>query len=254
MKELNGYQLSRAWFDFCFENQDKVNPTHTAMYLWFIELNNRMGWVEKFASPASQTMAATGVKSYNTYKKIFNDLVGWGFVIEVKKSENQYQACIIALSKFDKSLDKSLDKSVMNHLTNQSEITRQITDSINKPRNNKQLNQETINKKGSAIADVPKEKKVFDFSFIHPEFKEIYMEWLDYRKSIKKSFATQKTLEANYSKLIGLSHHDLELAKGIIENSIANQYTGLFSIKNINYGNNKSNHKPTPSSGGFGKL
>jgi len=111
MAKENGYYYQKIWFDFAFENPDLISPGHTAMYLWFVELNNRMGWSEKFASPASQTMAAIGLKSYNTYKKIFTELVELEFISLITESKNQYTACIIALSKFDKALDMALDET-----------------------------------------------------------------------------------------------------------------------------------------------
>ena len=119
MAENNGYQYSIAWFDFSFANQGKVSPTHTALFMWFIELNNRMGWADNFASPASSAMSAIGVKSYASYKKAFDDLVNFGFIKVVVASKNQYQACIIALSKNNKALNKAnskaLDKAIANH-------------------------------------------------------------------------------------------------------------------------------------------
>ncbi|KGE14584.1 hypothetical protein [Sphingobacterium deserti] len=136
----NGYALSRAWFNFCFENNHLVNPNHSAMFMWFVELNNRMGWAYSFASPASQTMAALGMKSYNTYKKTFDDLVTWGFVNVVQASKNQWTASIIALSKNDKAHTKALDKALTMHEQKQSESMEQSTvestDSIIKPINN----------------------------------------------------------------------------------------------------------------------
>ena len=116
----NGYQYSRAWFDFAFANQGMVSPTHTALYMWFIELNNRMGWADNFASPASSAMSAIGVKSYASYKKAFDDLVNFGFVKIIVASKNQYQACVIALSKNNKAVNKAnnkaLDKAIANHV------------------------------------------------------------------------------------------------------------------------------------------
>lgn len=142
---LNGYSLSRDWFNFSFENPELVNTNHTAMFLWLIELNNRMGWAKKFSSPASQTMNAIGIKSYNTYKKTFNDLVQFGFVKVIQESKNQYTACIIALSSYDKALDKALDKAITMHVTKQHESTGESSDSIIKQINNKTKNQKPIN-------------------------------------------------------------------------------------------------------------
>lgn len=109
---MNGYSYSRAWFNFVFENPEKVSGNHTAMYLWYVELNNRFGWVEKFIAPSYQTMAATGIKSYNTYRKIFNDLTDWGWIIPISIGKNQNSSTIVALSKINKATNKALDKAV----------------------------------------------------------------------------------------------------------------------------------------------
>ena len=56
LKELTGYDLSRAWFDFCFENPDKICPNHTALYFFAIEHCNRLGWKKKFGLPTTMAM------------------------------------------------------------------------------------------------------------------------------------------------------------------------------------------------------
>jgi hypothetical protein len=133
--EINGYALSRIWFDFCFENPEKIKPNHTALYFFAIEHCNRLGWKQKFGFPTTMVMEAIGIKSYNTYVNTLQDLVDFGFIKMIERSKNQYSANIIALSKFDKALDKALDKAFIKHDTKQSESI----DSINK-----QLTKETI--------------------------------------------------------------------------------------------------------------
>ena len=44
---MTGYELSRKWFDFAFEKKE-AKTQHTALYLWIIELNNRLGWKVEF--------------------------------------------------------------------------------------------------------------------------------------------------------------------------------------------------------------
>lgn len=122
---MNSYELSRSWFDFCFENPEKIKPSHTAVYFFAIEHCNRLGWKDKFGFPTSMVMEAVGIKSYNTYTKTLNDLVSFGFIKMVEKSKNQYSANIIALSKFDKAQYKALDKALVKHSTKQSESTVQ---------------------------------------------------------------------------------------------------------------------------------
>jgi len=135
---MNGYELSRIWFDWCFENPEKISPNHSAVYFFAIEHCNRLGWRKKFGFPTEMVKDAVGIKSYNTYIKTLNDLVEWGFIEMIERSKNQYSANIVALSKFDKALDKALDKAIVKHVLKQSESI----DSIDKPLT---INKETIN-------------------------------------------------------------------------------------------------------------
>lgn len=107
----NGYKLSRRWFDFAFENQDKVSPTHAALWFWIIELKNRLGWMDKFGLPTTYSMSAIGVKNYKTFKKVLNDLVLWKFIRIVTKSRNQHQATVIALVKNTKASPKQVQST-----------------------------------------------------------------------------------------------------------------------------------------------
>jgi len=132
-KQFNGYDLSRKWFDFSFENPDLITPTHAAVYFFAIEHCNRLGWKKKFGLPTTMAMEALGIKSYNTYKKVLLDLVKFGFISVIEYSKNQYSSNIVALSNFDKALDKALDKAMIKHCTKQSESTVQSIDSIDKP-------------------------------------------------------------------------------------------------------------------------
>ena len=70
-KAINGYNLSRDWFDFCFENPEKIAPAHTAVYFFVIEHCNRLGWKPKFGLPTMMTMEAIGIKNYRTFAKAF---------------------------------------------------------------------------------------------------------------------------------------------------------------------------------------
>jgi hypothetical protein len=132
---MNSYELSRNWFDWTFENPERINPNHTALYFFIIEHCNRLGWKEKFGLPTTMAKEAIGIRSYNTYINTLNDLVEFGFIKLIEKSKNQYSSNIVALSNFNKAPDKALDKALVKHGTKQGESIY----SINK--------QETINNK-----------------------------------------------------------------------------------------------------------
>ena len=122
--ELNSYQLSRTFFDWCFENPEKISPTHIAMYFFIIEHCNRLGWKEKFGLPTVMVKDAIGIRNFRTYANTLNDLVEWGFIIMVEKSKNQYSSNIIAIAKNAKAHTiaptKALDKAMQKQLQKQS--------------------------------------------------------------------------------------------------------------------------------------
>lgn len=131
-EDITGYSLSRRWFDFCFENPEKINPSHTALYFFAIEHCNRLGWKQKFGLPTTMAMEAIGIRSYNTYKKTITDLVSFGFIKMVEISKNQYSSNIVSLTNLSKSALSNFDKALTKHLTKQSESTVQSIDSIDK--------------------------------------------------------------------------------------------------------------------------
>lgn len=139
------FKLYRDFWDFAFENPDKIKPNHIAIFSFAIEHCNRLGWKQKYGLPSAMVMEATGIKSYNTYISAFNELIDFGFIKLIEKSKNQYSSNIIAISNFDKATNKALDKALIKHTTKQSESTLQSIDSIDIQYTSIQ---ETINKHG----------------------------------------------------------------------------------------------------------
>jgi len=221
---MNGYELSRNWFDFCFDNPEKIKPNHTALYFFCVEHCNRLGWKEKFGLPTTMAKEAIGIRSYNTYINTLNDLVKWGFIIMVEVSKNQYSSNIIALSNFNKALDKAsskaLDKALINHATKQSESTQQSIDSIDKPltNNQKQINKKTINR--------------VIFPFDSDSFLSSWDLWKRYKKEEHRfSYKSKVSEQAALKKLATLSDSSEAKAIEIISQSIENGWKGFFTKK-----------------------
>jgi hypothetical protein len=138
------YTLSRNFFNWSFENPEKIKPSHIALYFFCIEHCNRLGWKQKFGLPTTMAKEAIGIRSYNTYIETLNELVEFGFIQLIEKSKNQHSSNIVALSKFDKAHNKALDKALIKHSTKQSESTQQSIDSINKQETSKQITKNNI--------------------------------------------------------------------------------------------------------------
>jgi len=139
MSELTGYDLSRNFFDFSFENPELISPNHSAIYFFAIEHCNRLGWKRKFGFPTQMAMDAIGIKKHSTYIRYFNDLVQWGFFDLVQKSQNQYSSNIISLVSDMPKNGKALGKAIGKHTAKQTETNGQSKRSINKLKELKEL-------------------------------------------------------------------------------------------------------------------
>ena len=260
---MNVFDLSRNFWDFAFENPEKIKPNHIAMYFFAIEHCNRLGWKEKFGFPTGMAMEALGIKSYNTFISTLKDLVDYGFIKMVERSKNQYSANIIALSKFNKAQYKALDKAFIKHSTKQSESTIQSTvqsiDSINKPiYNNTNLPINNINEAIASQENLSKENPLEIFpqsESVEPgseerkkvapkkerseeqlkmpdDFIEIWEEWKEYRKAKQfKSYAGLKWEQMAVDKLLELSNKNPTIAKLILKQTYENSYQGFFPLK-----------------------
>ena len=79
----------------------------------------------------------------------------------------------------------------------------------------------------------------WDLSFASASFQPILYEWVCYRKEIKKSFKSIKSIQAAYKQLYELSDGNPVTAMKIVEQSIASSWQGLFQLKqNDNIRNN----------------
>lgn len=111
----NGYTYSRQWFDFAFENPEKINPSHAAIYFFAIEHCNRLGWKDKFGFPTQLVMDAVGIRKHETYLKYFKDLVDWQFFRLIQKAQNQYSANIISIGHRTQKASDSLKRAILSN-------------------------------------------------------------------------------------------------------------------------------------------
>lgn len=65
----------------------------------------------------------------------------------------------------------------------------------------------------------------------NPEFLKAINDWLDYKKSRRESYKNQKSINAFVSKLKNLSGGDPFIARKIIDESMANNWAGIFELK-----------------------
>lgn len=63
------------------------------------------------------------------------------------------------------------------------------------------------------------------------EWDEVLKPWLEYKKERKQTYKSPRAIKALKTKLFNLSNGNLEVAQLIIEQSMANNYAGLFELK-----------------------
>lgn len=224
---MNGYELTRMWYDFKFENPDLVKHIHSDLFFYIVDRWNRLGQKEKIGLPTSFTMEAVGINSYNTYKKVLNDLIEFGFIKSVLDSKNQHQSRVIALSFFDKAKYKALDEAI-NKAIDKSLDT--IIEEKNKRKEEEKNNLEicvysnpfelpVISKDSKQPFNFKKEMVDYGFN------EEIVKEWLLVRKNKK---ATNSQIAFN--KFIS----EIEKMNGVNINSVlteivSNSWSGFKS-------------------------
>ena len=143
----------KGWFDFCFENPEKISPNHTALYFFILSHSNRLGWKKKVGLPSTMAKEAIGIKSYKTYIKTLNELVEFGFIEMLEKSKNQFSSNIIAIVNFTKAPTKALTKAMLKHVPKQCQSTYHSNASIIIPSTNIPINNYTNNNNGEILKE-----------------------------------------------------------------------------------------------------
>ena len=205
---MNSYELSRKFWDFAFENPERIKPIHSAIYFFAIEHCNRLGWKEKFGLPSQMVMEAIGVKNWRTYSQGLNELIEFDFIKLLEKSSNQYSSNIIAIVNFTKADTKALDKALQKHGTKQGlsivSINKQET------KNNKQIYIPEFSEFLSyAVSQVP--------NVIQQEVKLKYDSWVvnDWKDGNDKKIVNWKSKLNN--TLPFLKKHEIQKERTIID-------------------------------------
>jgi hypothetical protein len=211
---MNGYQLTRRWFDFAFYHKE-VKSQHTALYCWCVELNNRLQWKESFGLPTHEACEFTGIGNRNTFYAALDDLKKWGFIDIIQESNNQSTSRIISLrlGEFDQAEVQPMTKQSSADDTGTAPIVKQY-----KPKNNKTIKESNPQ---------------FDFSK-YGDLSKLIEDFARHRKSIKKPFMSQHAVDLIVKKLKSLSQGNYQLAEAIIDEAIASGWQGIFLPKNQN--------------------
>lgn len=99
------------------------------------------------------------------------------------------------------------------------------------------LNCETVSfDELAAIIDCVRPKTFLDLSIVAPQMLEPVETWLAYKKEKSQSYKPTG-FKTFYKKLCELSNNNPQIAMAIIEQSMQNNYAGIFPLRNNNNNN-----------------
>ncbi len=251
-------QLDRKYFNGFLWNEERVYSKAEA-WLDLIQMarfeakkemiNNRVIEVQRGELPASNRFLQLRWNWSNSKVSNFvKTLVQQGMIT----SQNDRGITIISLCKYDEY--NKIDNS-----ENDTEATlkRQQGDTeATLKRQKKELKKEKELKKNNPPLP-PKGKgdeKLFEL--ISDDWRDLVVEWLEYKSARKQKYKTAKSLKAFEDELRELSGGDKLIAKKIIKKSMASNWSGIFPLKNNNNGKNNSRKSKSsdPHSREFGEA
>lgn len=111
-----------------------------------------------------------------------------------------------------------------------------------------EIKEKEKDKKKILSKDNIKEKEK-EKSFVAPEYAQVFSLWLEYKRQRRESYKSEMSLKICYNKLVKLSDADPDKALAIVEQSIANNWAGLFELKQnntINFNNGQQTYISDP--------
>lgn len=156
-------------------------------------------------------------------------------------------------------LSRQRYRTLLGQLISTAEITAEITansTALNLGISTIKAKRATAKKTASATAEITTENAVVIPeesypSWVEESFREVWKEWLRYRKEMHKEYKSDTSAKTGYERLVKMSNNNPEIAMAIVKQSIGNGYQGIFPVKDNNYDNGTNN--PANQSSGRGQ-
>ena len=155
----------------------------------------------------------TGEMPDNQFYKMF--IISWKPLLDKKDRGGQ-----IGNKNAEKSSKNECERIQTNktNINEQNECERTFLRTKNK------------NKKKILLTQNPKKDFLQEFE----KFNPIISQWLEYKSARRESYKTEQSIRAFAKKLKELSGDDVGVAQQIIDQSIANNWAGIFPLKKSN--------------------
>ena len=169
--------------------------------------------------------------SVETLRKYINELVENGWLVKgEQKNEGLFGAVTYTLNDSKTQNEEEASYGTKNSDTEKirhGEIPTQYNiDTLHTrdDRKSKEERDKSLSKKKEAY------NANADLSYVDAPYADIWQEWLDYKKEIKKQYKTQRGAKSQYNTLIKYANNNPILANAIVKISIEHSWDGLFAL------------------------
>lgn len=237
MNYLTEIRLFYEWLETHHLAPSSITLWHALMYT-----ANRSGWAEKIAIPISILESRTQMARSTIYRSR-EQLVSRGLIgVEVRGSSHsavytmqslesmlvsQYVSQNVSQNETQSGTHEVENgHSVSQNETQNGNIYRVNRDSINNPSSKKSVKSKRENS--------TKEKKFSIDNWtlqLESPWRELMLIWLDYKRTRKESYRSEVGAKKCLTMLRNLSGGNAEIAQRIIDQSMANNWAGLFALR-----------------------
>ena len=154
---------------------------------------------------------------------------------------------LISICKYEFYQSEGKQKQQANQQANQQAHQQAIQQQLKNYKNRKKQESPPNSPPGDHVDDKGNAKDKEKPSFVDPAFDRPFSMWLEYKQQRKQSYKSELSLKVCYNKLVRLAGGDPATAKAIVEQSIANNWAGLFTLKDNK--NGTDTQQPTSEAG-----
>lgn len=176
----------------------------------------------------------------STIDRVFRSLQKKGYILSVRVHDKQTGKFLgwnhVVYNEPAIPIKQSTDNGIHREWENPTSVNTDIGKST--PIQKKDINTNEILNTNEIIKTKPEGVLVF----ISLEWEMLWQGWSDYKKTeFREKYKSKQSEQIAINKLVQMSGENIDKARKIVEQSIANRWKGLFEIKTIKNDTTKSN-------------
>lgn len=217
----------------------------------FDELVKRENYIAEIRSNASKSRKSCGNRFTTKTCKVEQNRAKYS---KVEQSRAKYSKIEQNRAKSDFALQSTQsveNQQVSDNLENQNAVSNDnlvnehssfLSSCSNNNNNNIILYNNNLQEKKENLTKEKNEVLPLNFGIDFGDFEQAMQQWLTYKRERKESYKSKSSLEICFKHLRQKAKNDPATALLIVEQSMANNWAGLFDLKNNNQTNGTNNH------------